>query len=166
MHSRYAGAAHETGADVVVRITSDCPLIDPEISARVIEELTSHPGCDYVNNVSPRSYPRGLDTEAFTRETLDKMDRLATSQAAREHVTLFAVMEQPEMFVRRSVTDDEDNSDLRWTVDTPEDLSMMRRIYEGLRLAEHIAPYREVLAFVRAHPEISALNARVQQKSV
>lgn len=165
--SRYVGAAREAQADIVVRITSDCPLIDAEVSDTVIEELKDHTGeVDYVNNAMPRTYPRGLDTEAFFRDTLERMGRLAHSAPAREHVTHFLLEERRDLFVVRGVRDSEDNSDLRWTVDTPEDLAMVRRVYEGLQLGERVAPYRAILGFVRAHPEIAAINAHVKQKAV
>ncbi|MBZ5647592.1 MAG: glycosyltransferase family protein [Acidobacteriia bacterium] len=165
--SRYAGAAREAEADIVVRITSDCPLIDAEVTDRVIAELKTHAGeCDYAHNIIPRTYPRGLDTEAMFRDTLERMQRMAVSAAAREHVTHFLLEERPKLFVTRGVTDTEDNSDLRWTVDTADDLAMVRRIYEGLGLGERLAPYREILRYVRAHPEIAAMNAHVQQKLV
>ncbi len=165
--SRYAGAAREAGADVVVRITADCPLIDPEVSDRVMVELKTHANtCDYAHNILPRTYPRGLDTEAFSRETLERLDRMSRSSAAREHVTHFLLEEHPELFVTRAVTDREDNSDLRWTVDTAEDLAMVRRVYEALDLGRRVAPYREILTFVREHPEIVALNAHILPKTV
>ncbi len=165
--SRYAGAARETNAEVVVRITSDCPLIDPGESDRVMRELKEHASeCDYVNNVMPRTYPRGLDTEAMFWDTLERLNRLSKSQTAREHVTHLLLEERLELFVCRNVADKEDNSDLRWTVDTADDLAMVRRIYGELELGERVAPYREILLHVRAHPEIAAINAHVQQKVV
>lgn len=164
---RYAEAARESKADVVVRITSDCPLIDPQVSDRVIAELKAHAGeCDYAHNIDPRTFPRGLDTEVFFRDTLERLDRLSHSQAAREHVTHFLLEERPELFVTRAVADREDNSDLRWTVDTAEDLAMVREVYAGLGLGDRLASYPEVLAFVRKHPEIAAINAAVRQKTV
>jgi spore coat polysaccharide biosynthesis protein SpsF len=164
---RYAGAAREANADVVVRITSDCPLIDPGMSDRVVGELKRHAGdCDYAHNIAPRTYPRGLDTEAFFRDTLERLHRLSSSPAAREHVTHFLLEERPELFVTRSVADTEDNSDLRWTVDTAADLAMVRKIYDDLGLDARVAPYREILQHVRAHPEIAAINAHVPQKAV
>lgn len=163
--SRYAGAARESRAEAVVRITSDCPLIDPGVTGRVIAELKTHAAdCDYTHNIMPRTYPRGLDTEAFFADTLERLERMSVSQAAREHVTHYLLEERPELFVTRAVTDSEDNSDLRWTVDTADDLAMMRKIYEGV--GNPTAAYREVLMFVRAHPEITAINAHVKQKAV
>ena len=159
--SRYAGAAREAGADVVTRVTSDCPLIDAGETDRVIRALGD---ADYASNTLERSYPRGLDTETLRRDVLDRMDRTATSQESREHVTWYIHRERPELFVRRSVRDAADNSDLRWTVDTPEDLAVARAIYAALDLGRRVAPYAEILAHVRAHPELAAGNADIRQK--
>lgn len=162
--ARYLGAAREAGADVVVRVTADCPLIDPEQTDRVTAALGDGL-CDYASNVVRRTFPRGLDSEAMTREALERAGRLAVSAAAREHVTRVMLVERPELFRLRSVEDERDNSDLRWTVDTAADLEMVRRVYAALSLDARILPYPEVLAFVRAHPEVSALNAAVRQKA-
>lgn len=153
--SRYLGAARDASADIIVRSTADCPLIDPEQTDRVVQELLDHPSeCDYASNIIERTFPRGLDAEAMFRDTLERLDRLALSPQAREHVTTFLRDEQPELFRRRSVTDSEDNSDLRWTVDTPEDLATARRIYDSLDLSNRHVPYRQVLAHVRAQPQL------------
>jgi spore coat polysaccharide biosynthesis protein SpsF len=160
---RFVGAARQAQADMIVRITADCPLIDPQIIDRVVTELTNHANeCDYASNVLKRTYPRGLDVEAFYRDTLVRMDRLAQSKAAREHVTIFLRSERPELFLSRSVVDMEDNSDLRWTVDTEADLKLIRSLYDALDLGERVALYPEILAYVRSHPELSQINADVK----
>lgn len=165
--ARYVGAAREAKADVVVRITADCPLIDPEVSDCVIEALVAQrERCDYASNVVRRTYPQGLDTEVMHADTLERLDRLAQSSPAREHVTYFILNEHPELFSIRSVTDTENNSDLRWTVDVPQDLEMVRRLYEELDLGERPVGYRELLAYVRANPAVVAVNAGVTQKRV
>jgi spore coat polysaccharide biosynthesis protein SpsF len=157
---RYVDAAIQTQADVVVRITSDCPLIDPDVTDRVIRELCAMPAhCDYASNVVRRTFPRGLDTEALFADALLRIDRLACLPHEREHVTIVPRSARAGLFLTRDVLDDRDNSDLRWTVDTPEDLGLMREIYQGLGLAERIATYGEVLAYVRERPHLSALNA-------
>jgi spore coat polysaccharide biosynthesis protein SpsF len=161
--ARYVGAARQTNADVVVRITADCPLVDPQVTDRIINELVEHIfECDYASNVIRRTYPRGLDVEAFFIDTLLRTDRLAKSQQAREHVTVFLLSEAPEIFLCRSIMDNADNSDLRWTVDTEADLKLIRTLYDALDLGQRVAPYPEILAYVRAHPELTQINAGVE----
>jgi spore coat polysaccharide biosynthesis protein SpsF len=161
--SRYAGAAASSNADVVVRITADCPLLDGGVVDRVVRALYAE-GTDYASNTITRSYPRGLDVEALTREALDRTAAAATSKPAREHVTWFIHTENPDAFMRSSVACEVDASDLRWTVDTPDDLAMVRAVYAGLGLANRHVPYPEIVAWVRAHPEVVRLNAGVPQK--
>jgi spore coat polysaccharide biosynthesis protein SpsF len=160
---RFVGATRQARADVVVRITADCPLIDPEVTDRVIHELVTHAtDCDYASNVLERTYPRGLDAEAMFSDTLCRMGRLAQSPAAREHVTVAAVSEQPTLFLRWSVTDTRDNSDLRWCVDTELDLRVVRALYEALDLDGRLAGYREIVAYARAHPTLASANAHIK----
>ncbi len=162
---RYAGAARAAAADVVARVTGDCPLVDAAVADAVIAGLVdASPPCDYASNVLERTWPRGLDVEALHRDALERCDRMATSAAAREHVTWFIVEERPELFVRRSITDAGRNADLRWTVDTPEDLEMMRQLFDAAGIDAPRASYPELLAHVRAHPELAAINAGVAQK--
>jgi spore coat polysaccharide biosynthesis protein SpsF len=161
--SRFVGAARQSRADVVVRVTADCPLIDPQVTAKVINDLTHHMvDCDYASNVLERTYPRGLDVEAFFGDTLLRIDRLAQSQAAREHVTIVLRAERPALFLCRSVVDLHNNADLRWTVDTELDLRLIRFLYEKLDLGQYIAPYPEILAYVRTHSVVSQINANIQ----
>ena len=150
---RFVGAAQESRADVVVRLTADCPLLDGAIIDRVVAEVVSHDGTDYASNVTARSFPRGLDVEAFTREALARMDQLGQSPAAREHVTIPVRLEHPEAFRCRTVRNEVDDSDLRWTVDTPEDLEFVRRAYRALGLAARIGSYRELVSWCRANPQ-------------
>ncbi len=163
---RYVEAARESRADVVVRITADCPLLDPDESNRVIAAL-SHPSAsvDYASNVLRRTLPRGLDTEAFTMDALLRVAAFATSRPAREHVTWLIHTERPDLFTVRSVTAASDDSDLRWTVDTAEDLDVVRRGYSALGLDRRIAPWTEVRDHFRSHPELIAINASVHQKT-
>jgi spore coat polysaccharide biosynthesis protein SpsF len=164
--SRYLGAAREARADVVVRITADCPLIDPGVTDDVIAELETHAAvCDYASNVMPRTFPRGLDSEALFRDALERLARLASTEAEREHVTLAVRERCRQLFLTRSVVDAEDNSDCRWTVDSPDDLSLIRRLYADLELSARVVPYREMLGYVRARPELSRINAHAGERS-
>ena len=161
--ARVVGAVTEANADVLVRVTADCPLIDPGTVDRTIDTLVANAAaCDYASNVQKRTFPRGLDSEALFRDTLVRMDRMGQSQSAREHVTVFLRSERPELFATLDVVDEDDNSDLRWTVDTAADLEMIRAIYAGLGLDQRVVTYREILEYIRSQPQIAAMNAHVE----
>lgn len=163
--SRYVGAAREANADMIVRITADCPLIAVELTDQVIAELeTLSAEHDYASNCMRRTFPRGLDTEAFFTDTLERLNRMANSVRAREHVTYYLTTERPGLFSIHSIYDAEDNSDLRWTVDTNEDLAMVRRVYEDL--GDSLMSYKEILNYIRLHPEITSLNSHIEQKII
>lgn len=161
--SRYVGAARAFHAGCVVRMTSDCPLLDPQVIDAVVCALG--PGLDYTSNTHDRTFPRGLDVEAFHRDTLERIGRLAVSESAREHVTSF-VLERPDLFTARQVRAATDDSDLRWTVDAPDDLALVRTLYDLMDLPARPRPYQELVALVRARPELVAINAHVVQRSV
>jgi spore coat polysaccharide biosynthesis protein SpsF len=164
--SRYIGAARVSGADVIVRLTADCPLLDAGIVDAVIaglDEGESAGGVDYASNVIARTFPRGLDVEAMFRDVLERVGRLARSAPAREHVTYFILREQPSMFRLRSISDTVDNSDLRWTVDELADLEMVRLLYRELHLAKSHLPYRDLLAWVCSRPDVASMNHDVQK---
>ncbi len=162
---RYAGAVRASGGELVVRITSDCPLIDPAEVDVVISELTERRAThDYASNSIEPALPRGLDCEALWRDVLERMARMARSAAAREHVTWFGYGERPDLFAVHSVVRPYDAADLRWTVDTADDLALVRRLYADLDLADRELGVAELIAHVRAHPELAQLNAHVTQK--
>lgn len=160
--ARYQLAAAKHGADAVVRITADCPLLDSVVSSRVIETfVTENP--DYASNMVQRTYPRGLDTEIVSREALEIAHAEASEKFDREHVTLF-VRRQPERFRQLHVHNDVDLSQHRWTVDAPEDLELVRRIY-GV-LGDKAFGLEDVLEILDVHPDWSDLNRHVEQKKV
>jgi spore coat polysaccharide biosynthesis protein SpsF len=148
--ARYLGAAAETNAEVVVRVTADCPLHDPTVVDRVVNALS--PGLDYVSNMVERTYPTGLDTEAMWRDVLERVGRLGTSPEAREHVTWFPRFDRPDLFLMRDVVQDggRDDSDLSWTVDLSEDLERVRRLCAGLGLEHEIVPFERVVEYHRS----------------
>jgi spore coat polysaccharide biosynthesis protein SpsF len=158
--SRFLGAARAFHATAIVRVTADCPLLDAQVVDQVIDALGSD--VDYASNTHDRRFPRGLDVEALHRDTLERIARLGRSAAAREHVTAF-VMEAPALFRIAQVRAEHDDSDLRWTVDTEDDLATVRALYAELGLGETPRPYREVVAAVRARPALAG-NAHVVQK--
>ena len=156
---RFVGAANKSKADVVIRVTADCPLVDPKVTDEVIHELVDHPSeCDYASNVLERTYPRGLDVEVFYFDTLLRMDRLGRSRIAREHVTIVPRSERPELFLCRSVVDAQDNSDLRWTVDTEDDLRLISALFEQLDIDGRSVAYPEILRYARENPGLAEIN--------
>jgi spore coat polysaccharide biosynthesis protein SpsF len=158
---RYYSAAEAFSADAVVRITSDCPLIDPEVVDNVVRALIER-RADFACNVLPRTYPRGLDTEVFTMEALEKAWRGSDQPHEREHVTpLF--YERPEMFHLASVREDQDFSHYRWTLDTPDDLRLIREIYSHFD-NDHFG-WRDVIDLMQRLPALPAINAHIVQKS-
>jgi len=160
--ARYHLAIQDSACDAVLRITADCPLLDPVVTGRVVAAFTAG-GCDYASNTLERTFPRGLDSEVLSRAALDTAHREATEAPDREHVTCF-VWRQPTRFRLRSVADPVDRSGLRWTVDTPEDFALVDRIYAALQPATPDFAYADVLALLDRHADWSALNAHVEQK--
>lgn len=162
---RYYRAAKARRAEGVVRITSDCPLIEPEIVDRVVSEfLQRQPMIDYASNTVPeRTFPRGLDTEVVRFEALEKAWRQDDNPTWREHVTAY-IRHHPRRFRSHGVLNSKDLSHLRWTVDTPQDLAFVRRIYE--HFGHDRFSWREVLALLERKPEWLAINQEVEQKTV
>ena len=158
--SRYMGAADQYDSSRIVRITSDCPLIDPELIDRVIA-LHDLSCCDYASNVIQRSYPRGLDIEVFTRTALRRASREATHAYQREHVTPY-INQHPDKFSLVHCLGQEDLSGLRWTVDTWQDFSMVQRLIEKIGNIQF--SWTDALDIFLRHPEIAHINAEVEQK--
>ena len=127
---RFAGAAKLCAADIVVRLTGDCPLTDPDIIDLCLSTLIEGK-FDYVSNVDPPTFPNGLDVEAFTYDALRKADADAESASDREHVTPY-IRRNKSQFRQASVRSYVDLSNLRWTVDHPDDLAFVRALIESV----------------------------------
>lgn len=161
---RYVFAARAHHADVVVRVTGDCPLIDPEIVDTVVRFYLQHQ-FDYVSNAIVRSYPRGLDVEICSLKVLEKALQLATKPEEREHVTLY-LYEHPEQFSIGSVKQSSTESNDRWTVDTPEDFELVSKLLTALYPQNPQFRMKDVLILLDKHPEWRFINAHIQQKAV
>lgn len=159
---RYAQAAEEHDAEAIVRITADCPLLDPKMSSEVIRKFVEKKP-DYCSNSLRRTFPRGLDTEIFTRRMLDLANQEATEQPDREHVTRF-IWRQPQRFNLLSVEGEKDLSGHRWTVDTEQDFALVKKIYQELGEGEW--GLAEVLDVLKRNPIWISINADVKQKEV
>lgn len=160
---RYYQLACRDGADAIVRITSDCPLLDPRVVESVVAAFRTA-NCDYVSNTLERTYPRGLDAEVFTAAALARAWREARRPHERVHVTPY-VYQNPRAFRLLSVISDGSYGGHRWTVDTPEDLEFARAIYARLA-GENDFGWREVLAVLDREPGLSQMNSDVPQKTL
>lgn len=164
--SRYYEAAKTFHADVVVRLTSDCPLIDPSIVERVLQYYFDHPAVyDYVSNGLIRTYPRGMDTEVFPVRVLEEAFREATDPQDREHVTSF-FYRQDRGYRVSNVAYSRDCSRHRWTVDTEEDFILIKQIIEILYPVKPDFSMEDVLDLIERDPGLFAINAHVEQKKL
>lgn len=163
---RYYQAARQHGADIVVRVTSDCPLIDPQVVDDVIRYFHEHTSeCDYVSNTLKLSYPLGMSAEVFPFRLLEAAAREAVDEPEREHVTPFIYL-RPTRYRIGQVVCPEDLSGHRWTVDTPEDFELVRRIIEALYPVNPQFGLHDILALLRQHPDWQAINAHIRQKKL
>ena len=163
--ARYYEAAVKFDARVVVRATADCPLIDPDVVARVLDEFASADGCDYASNMLTPTFPYGMAAEVFTFAALKEAFVNAREPAEREHVTPY-IYWHPERFRMRSVTMSPDLSGHRWTVDTPEDFALVNRILTALYPVKPDFRIADLLALVQANPEWESVNRHVRQTMV
>ena len=159
---RYYQTALQHSAAAIVRITSDCPLIDSEIVDKTVRAfLAEQP--DYASNIGVRTYPRGLDTEVMTFSALERARREARQPYQRAHVTPY-IYENPKQFRILSVTGKEDHSVCRWTVDTPEDLEFVRAVYS------HFPSYQfhwsDVMSLLEREPDLAEINRSIAQKAL
>ncbi len=162
---RYRLAAGTGNADTIVRVTADCPLVDPGIIDLAIATLR-RTGADYVSTSLDGRFPRGLDVEVFSRGALEAAASEATDPPEREHVTLF-LYRRPERFRCEPVVAPRwaRHPELRFTVDEPADLDLVRTVVKRLR-ATVTTSGREVVEFLLANPAVAALNADVAHRNV
>lgn len=181
---RYHQAAKETGADVVVRVTADCPVIDPDLIDTVVNTVISdQASVDFAANRLPppwgRTYPIGLDTEVCTFAALERAWKEAKEPQHREHVMPYfyeGVILKTERRTLQTGTSPRgfniallhhttNFGDYRWTVDTPEDLEFMRQVYARFDGRDDFS-WKEVLDLVHDNPELMKINAGVQHKTL
>lgn len=153
--ARYAKAARRVDADVIVRVTSDCPLIDPRLCGDVVR-LRQETAADYAANNMPRSFPHGLDCEVFTREAMERAEHDARAPEEREHVTPW-LRTRPE-FCRAGVHGPGGAAaEQRWTLDFPEDYAFLTALWPLLH-SERRTDWTAVMAVLTEHPELAAIN--------
>ena len=181
---RYYQAAKETSAEVVVRITADCPVIDPGLIDNVVNTVISdQSSVDFAANRLPppwgRTYPIGLDTEVCTFASLERAWKEAKEPQHREHVMPYfyegvklitdnrslSTGLSPRGFNIALLHHTTDFGDYRWTVDTPEDLEFMRQVYRRFDGRDDFT-WKEVLDLVHDEPDLMKINAGVQHKTL
>ncbi len=155
--SRFHGAALMMKADVVLRVTSDCPFIDPAVCAKVIR-LRASVGAAYACNNMPASWPHGLDCEAVSFDWLDRAFHEAIDPFQREHVMPF-IRNHPEAHTANLPSPDPLLSFHRWTLDTPKDLDFFRAVFARMPSGEKSWGWQVPLKVVEEDPSLSALNA-------
>lgn len=164
--ARYFEAAKLHNADVIVRVTSDCPLIDPQVIDAVIRFYLDHRSeYDYVSNSLTQSFPYGMAAEVFSFDVLAQASREAVAEPEREHVSPF-IYTRPERYRIGQVVQSENHSHHRWTVDTPEDFDLVRCITEALYPTKPEFDTQDILALLKRHPDWVEINVHVQQKKL
>jgi spore coat polysaccharide biosynthesis protein SpsF len=161
---RFYRAARAFQGDPLIRITADCPLVDPTLLAKLIA-FYERGGFDHVGVatgagalfVGPGRYPDGLDAECFSLAALERAWRDATSPADREHVTPY-IWRHTDLFHSDQLKSPVDYSQLRWTVDNEADLALIERIYEALYSPDRVFGMDDVLRYLADHPELAATN--------
>lgn len=163
---RFYELAKARHAEVVVRLTGDCPLHDPEVIDQVVQAfLKAYPQYNYASNVIPPSYPDGLDVEVFSFAALEEAYRTCTDPLEREHVTLgihcqYYPTSRPQIL---NVVGPADFSHLRWTLDTPEDLTLIQALYRRLYPEKPNFSWWDVLALITREPELFFINQKLER---
>lgn len=159
---RFYQGAKALEPDHIVRITADCPLLDPQFVDKLIRLHLKNYN-DYTSNTLKETWPDGLDAEVFTMDALETAWKNAKKPSEREHVTPY-IKNNPERFQLENLESGEDLSHMRWTVDKSEDLKLIRQIYKGLEDKINSFGYirtSDVLQFLRDNPELEKINSSI-----
>lgn len=161
---RYYLAAKEHDADVIIRVTSDCPLIDPDIIDKTINLFISY-DYDYVSNCpeTNRTFPRGMETEVFYFSAIEQAFKNATEKPEKEHVTPY-IYKNPDKFKLNFLNNDLDESNYRLTVDTIEDFELIKNILESLYTTNKDFRLTDIIKLLKENPEWLKINTDIQQK--
>jgi len=157
---RYYKCALKYNADPIIRITGDCPLVDPYIIEKMLRFYVKH-NYDYASNTQPPTYPDGLDTEIFSFKTLEKVHHNAKLRSDREHVTSY-IRKNLKKFKIFNYENHHDLSNLRWTVDEKQDLKFVKKIYAEMR-PKLIFPMKSVMKIITKDPKIVEVNKGIRR---
>jgi spore coat polysaccharide biosynthesis protein SpsF len=162
---RFYQAAKLYAADVIVRVTADCPVIDPGVIDETVAAFHAQSADFAANRLPPpwgRTFPIGLDTEVCSFSALERAWKEASESHEREHVMPY-LYDVPDRFRVYQLNTSPDYGALRWTVDTPEDLEFIRRVFDYLPKKNNFT-WLDVLAVTQSHPELNSINAEIKHK--
>lgn len=155
---RFYQAAKKYRPDHIIRVTGDCPLIDPAVVDGMVG-LYLDSKADYGTNCVPPTFPDGLDAEIFPFKVLEKAKSEAVLPSHIEHISPY-FEDQPSLFKIVNFSSKNNYSDLRWTVDEPDDLELVRKIFESLYPSKPSFSMSDILSLLAGHPEWSSINSR------
>jgi len=158
---RFYDTSRSCDADIIVRITADCPLIDPKVVDSVIEKYQSGE-YDYVSNTNPPTFPDGLDAEVFSFDSLKEAYFNAKLKSELEHVTPF-IRNHPEKFRIGNYASEENHEHLRWTIDNNEDYILLSKIFENLFKEELYIDYKKVIQFLEGNKKLLEINSSIKR---
>lgn len=158
--NRYYQCAQKISADPIIRITSDCPVIDPYLIEEMLQFFLKN-DFDYVSNIHPATYPDGLDAEIFSFQTLEKTALSAKLNSEREHVTPY-IEKHPELFKIYNFENNTDLSQIRLTVDQKEDLKLIQKIY-SLMSPKNDFRLNEILDLISKNPKLLKINSKYKR---
>ena len=156
---RFYQAAKKFEIDPIIRITADCPLLDPEVSSKVVSFYLEG-DYDYASNTRPPTFPDGLDTEIFSFDALEKSHEEAELLSEKEHVTAY-IANHPEIFRMGNVIGEQDMSDLRLTLDEKKDLILIEEIYNELYPKNPFFGLKEIIELFKRRPELLKINQQI-----
>ena len=166
--SRFYYSAKENNADIIVRVTSDCPCIDFEILDKMLiyfKDKYKEKQIDYLSNTIKRTYPRGYDIEIFTFSALEKSYINAEKEYEREHVTPY-IYDKTNNFLKLSFENKDDYSEYRVTLDTIEDFIVIKNIFENLYYKNPYFKLNDVVQYLNNNLHIVDINKHIEQKKL
>lgn len=166
--SRYYETAFDKGYETIIRITSDCPLIDPKIIDNMIRYFNNENEkyqLDYLSNSLKETFPRGFDVEIFTFNSLKEAYENATLEYEKEHVTPYIYLNQ-DKFTIKNYYNSNKYQNYRLTLDTYEDYLVIKNIYDNIYKEDSMFFYEDIISYLNQYPEIANINQHIKQKKL
>lgn len=152
--------AKRFGADVVVRVTADCPLVDPQLVDQLVQAYLDDPTLEYITNILPPTYPDGLDLDVISFRALEKLWNRSRGDAFKSEWINHDLRNNPDVYKTKKFNLDRDLSSMRWTVDYPEDMELIREIFKRLSPNGEVFYMDDILKLLEENPELGEINAK------